>query len=230
MIEERVYLEPIERLRSPDVFVVEQWEPERLPWEEGGGGVAIAVRGPDVALAEPEWVTETEVDEIREPYLAICDTDGNEVITIIEVLSPWNKTPGQGQSEYRTKQNETLNSSTNLVELDLLRHGAHTVAAPALLVADKGPADYLICTRRCARPGGYEVLRLSVRDALPRLPIPLRADDPDVVLDLAAAFTRTYDAAAYDLTLKYAGDPEPPLSRQDSVWADTLLREKGLRA
>ncbi|NCP33779.1 MAG: DUF4058 family protein [Armatimonadetes bacterium] len=213
VIEERVYLEPIERLRSPDVFVITQTEPERPPWEDSGGGVAVTVGEPRTAVAEPEWVTETEVEQIREPYLAICDTDGNEVITIIEVLSPWNKTPGQGQSEYRTKQNETLNSSTNLVELDRLRHGAHTVAAPALLVADKGPADYLICTRRCARPGGYEVLRLSVRDPLPRLPVPLRPDDADVILDLASAFKRTYDAGAYDLIIDYTTDPEPPLSR-----------------
>lgn len=228
-IEERVYLEPIERFRSPDVFVITQTESERLPWEDSGGGVAVAVRESSVTVAEPEWVTETEVEQIREPYLAICDTDGNEVVTVIEVLSPWNKTVGQGLAEYRGKQHEVLNSSTNLVEIDLLRHGAHVVAAPPLLVADKGPADYLICTRRSARPGGYEILRLSVRDPLPQFPVPLRPDDSDVALDLATAFTRTYDAAAYDLTLKYDGDPEPPLSRQDAVWADALLREKGLR-
>ena len=229
-VDERVYLEPIDRLRSPDVFITEQAWSDRLPWDDPGGGVAIAVRESEVAIAEPEWVTETEVDEVREPYISICDPDGHEVITIIELLSPWNKTAGQGLAEYRIKQHETLNSSTNLVEIDLLRRGARVVAAPPALVAEKGPADYLVSIRRSARPGGYEIHRRTVRDALPNFPLPLRPNDADVILDLASAFTRTYDAGAYDLIVDYASDPEPPLSRHDAVWADALLREKGLRA
>jgi hypothetical protein len=49
------------------------------------------------------------------------------------------------------------------------------------------------------------------------------------VLDLAAAFTRAYDAGAYDLLVDYTQEPEPPLSRAAAAWAEALLREKGLR-
>jgi len=161
--------------------------------------------------------------------LAIYDTAGWEVVTLIEVLSPSNKRPGPGQSEYLAKQREVLRSETNLVEIDLLRGGSHVVAVPVWEVARRGPADYLICTRRTARPGGYEVLRLTVRQPLPLLPIPLRAGEPDVPLDLPAAFGRAYDTGAYDLIIDYTQEPDPPLSPADAAWADALLRGKGLR-
>jgi hypothetical protein len=232
MVEERVYLEPIDQDRWPDVFVAEQRLPSHLPlrdWRGGGGGGGIAVAEPEVAVAELEWITVPDEREVHEPYIAIYDTEGREVVTIIEVLSPSNKAPGPGRDDYLAKQREILESETNLVEIDLLRAGSHVLAVPVWEVARRGPADYLICTRRTARPGGYEVLRLTVRQPLPLLPIPLRAGEPDVVLDLAAAFTRAYDVGAYDLIVDYTQDPEPPLSRADAAWADALLREQGLR-
>lgn len=236
VVEERVYLEPTGRDRRLDVFVVgrdqlfdfpprERQGLRSLPRE--GGNVAIAE--PDLALAKPEWIAVPEAQEVAEPYIAIYDTAGWEVVTIIEVLSPSNKIPGPGRSEYLAKQREVLRSKTNLVEIDLLRGGSHVAAVPAWEVARRGPADYLICTRRTARPGGYEVLRLTVRQPLPRLSIPLRTGEPDVPMDLPAAFTRAYDTGAYDLIIDYTQEPEPPLSPADAAWADALLREKGLR-
>jgi hypothetical protein len=35
--------------------------------------------------------------------------------------------------------------------------------------------------------------------------------------------------ASYDLRLDYKGDPVPPLPTAEAVWADELLRQKGLR-
>jgi hypothetical protein len=189
----------------------------------------VAVAEPEVAVAELEWITVPDDREVHEPYIAIYDVEGREVVTIIEVLSPSNKTPGPGRNDYLAKQQEILESETNLVEIDLLRQGSHVLAVPPWEVAQRGSADYLICTRRTARPGGYEVLRLTVRQPLPLLPIPLRTGEPDVVLDLAAAFTRAYDAGAYDLLVDYTQEPEPPLSRADAAWAEALLQEKGLR-
>jgi len=229
MVEERVFLETTGQERRPDVFVTESGLPSHLPLraQPGGGGVAVAE--PEVAVAEWEWIAAPDAQEVHEPYIAIYDVEGREVVTIIEVLSPTNKMAGPGRREYLAKQREVLDSETNLVEIDLLRQGSHVLAVPAWEVARKGPADYLVCTRRPARPGGYEILRLTVRHPLPRLPIPLRAGEPDVVLDLAAAFTRAYDAGAYDLITDYTQEPEPPLSRADAAWADALLRAKGLR-
>ncbi len=37
------------------------------------------------------------------------------------------------------------------------------------------------------------------------------------------------DCAAYDLKLDYSTEPVPSLLETDAVWADALLKEKGLR-
>ena len=61
----------------------------------------------------------------------------------------------------------------------------------------------------------------SVRDPLPRLPVPLLDPDPDVVLDLQAAFDRVYDLG-YGPSL-YRHPIDPPLAGEDAAWADGLL-------
>jgi hypothetical protein len=38
-----------------------------------------------------------------------------------------------------------------------------------------------------------------------------------------------YERARYNLAIDYSQEPVPPLKKEDVVWADTLLREKGLR-
>src|SRR5207245_665405 len=159
-------------------------------------------------------------------YLEVRDAESQEVITVIELLSPWNKSPGQGQAEYREKQRALLLSNTNLVEIDLLHGGAHTVAVPV----DRRPvSDYRICIHRVARPSGFEVIRFGVRDPLPRIGIPLRNGEPDVVLDLGAVFNRVYDTGVYGRLARYAGAADPPLDEADAAWADALLREGGWR-
>ena len=52
-------------------------------------------------------------------------TAGEEVVTVIEVLSPANKTVGEGHRLYRRKQQEVLNSQAHLIEIDLLAEGLH---------------------------------------------------------------------------------------------------------
>jgi hypothetical protein len=46
-----------------------------------------------------------------------------------------------------------------------------------------------------------------------------------VPLDLGAVFRTVYDRAAYDLSLDYRQDPQPPLEGEDAAWARKLLRQ-----
>jgi hypothetical protein len=48
-------------------------------------------------------------------------------------------------------------------------------------------------------------------------------------LDLQALVDQCYRNGAYEGTLKYAVDPDPPLLGVDKVWAEEWLHEKGLR-
>lgn len=69
-----------------------------------------------------------------------------------------------------------------------------------------------------------------MREPLPRIRIPLDAEDPDAVIDLQAIFTQCYDMRAYARDTDYATTPEPPLKGNDMPWAEQRLSERGLRS
>ncbi len=60
------------------------------------------------------------------------------------------------------------------------------------------------------------------------IPIPLCPGDADVTLDLQAILDECYRKGGYD-DINYRAAPSPRLDLDDEVWADALLREKGLR-
>jgi Protein of unknown function (DUF4058) len=54
---------------------------------------------------------------------------------------------------------------------------------------------------------------------LPVVPVPLRAPDADVLLNLATALVTIYDRTAYDLSIQYMQPPPPPpLSAEVQAW------------
>lgn len=154
-----------------------------------------------------------------------------EVVTAIEVLSPTNKNRrDDGYEAYRRKQEQVLSSRANLLEIDLLRAGTHTVAVSRASLPTEPPWHYLICLYRWTRPAEYAVWLNALQSPLPRVEIPLADDDPSVALELQTVLNRTYDAGAYDRQIDYTLAPDPPLQSEDALWANSLLRERGLRA
>src|SRR5262249_9772667 len=147
--EERVLLAPLDEPLEPDVNIRERGEDSR-------GGVQLLARPASTDAASPEII---EVPHLTIPhrFVAIPDPEQHEVITVIEVLSPWNKT-GRGRQDYRERQDALLLSEANLVEIDLLRRGPHAVALPGPLVP---PSDYRVCTHR-AGSRRFELLRFGV--------------------------------------------------------------------
>ncbi len=95
------------------------------------------------------------------------------------------------------------------------------------------PADsvwnYIVCLHRGARPFEYAVWLNALRNRLPRVEVPLAEGDPSVILDLQAVLNLSYDAGAYDRQILYTEEADPPLTGDDALWADALLRERGLR-
>jgi len=55
------------------------------------------------------------------------------------------------------------------------------------------------------------------------IPIPLAGTDPDVPLDLHAAFTTTYDRAGDNYALDYRRPVEPPLEPSTADWVRSLV-------
>jgi hypothetical protein len=104
------------------------------------------------------------------------------------------------------------------VEIDLLRGGQRLPTREPL-----APADFYAFLCRTERLPQVEVYAWTLRDRLPVVPVPLSGDDPDVPLDLQAAFTTTYDRAGYDYALDYRRPVEPSLDAFAAEWVRSLL-------
>lgn len=207
-VERRVYVEfPHEGDGSygrADVAVL--WKQETPP-----ASTAVAESPP---MLEPFECDLPMPEERREAYLVIRLRETMEVVTVLETLSPSNKRPGgDGRREYLQKREAVLQSQSHLVEFDLLRGGLRLPMATPL-----PPADYYaIVSRRPRRPRAA-VYAWTIRDPLPTIPVPLKQGDPDVPLDLQAAFDIVYDRARYDLSLDYNADLQPPPGEVDAPW------------
>jgi hypothetical protein len=167
--------------------------------------------------------------EQREPFVEIVHTAGDEVVAVIEVLSPVNKAAGEGHRLYRRKQQATLESTVHLIEIDLLSEGLPTVAIPQEGRTSLPPHRYLVSVRRAPEKYRFELYPIPLQRRLPRLRVPLREPDPDVGLDLGAVFAQCYDNGGYADLVDYGQPPPVAVSDEETAWLDELLKKKGLR-
>lgn len=237
-MQERVFVESPDAMRPsvffPDIRVFERpafarsasaarsaiAEEEDL---EGEGGVAV-----EVALAADPIIMKIS-EPIFQGYIEVIDIkSGRKVITVVEVLSPINKSAGDGIRQYRDKIREMQAGQVSTVEIDLLRGGLPATSAPPGSVPDAPTTIYHASVWRAHQPGQVEVYTAPIRHRLPTIKIPLRPEDPDAALDLQPILDRCYRNGAYD-DLDYRADPAPPLPPDDAAWADALLREQRRR-
>lgn len=223
-VEESVLLETPQGIGDhplyPDVRVVEYAVPRRTEAEPSGG----------MAVAEP-LVINVPIEPVTETFLEIIDyASANRIVTVIEFLSPSNKSPGANREQYRRKQKEICSSDANLVEIDLNRFGIHTLAFPLVHLGPSGRSGYMTCVRRATQRGQAELYLMFLWQRLPVVKIPLRPKDEDVPLDLQALVEQCWRNGGYEGTLNYAIDPDPPLLGAEKDWAEEWLSEKGLRS
>lgn len=195
----------------PDISVVHEPQAVYEPAPATTGGETVTVE-----LPMP--------DEIRETYLEVRAAETDRIITVLELLSPTNKRPGEGRYLYEKKRLRLLGTRTHLVEVDLLRAGE-----PMPMRGDAGPSHYRILVSRAEERPRATLLTFGVRTTIPKFRLPLQKDDDAPIVDLNRLLHDLYDRAGYDLRLDYTADPEPPLDEDDAGWADELLREAGLR-
>jgi len=176
------------------------------------------------ATAQPRLVTLPVPEEVHQRFLEVRDVGTEEVVTVVEVLSPANKQPGSDWERYERKRLDVLASRTSLVEIDLLRAGTRHPIVP-----DDPSGDYRLLVSRASQRPQAALWVVGVRDPLPPIPIPLRGE-PEPAVALRPVIDRVYDGARYDRRIDYAAPPVPPLDGDDGGWADGLLRERGLRS
>jgi hypothetical protein len=221
LTQDRLYVLESDRSIYPDVAVVET----SLPRNEQSGAATV--------VADLPIVLEIARDEFREPFIQIIEpAAGNRVVTAIEVLSPDNKMSGPGRASYVQTREEYWASGTNLVEIDLLRSGLPTVriSERKLTEATKDPRvvqpwRYLVAVGR-AFPMRRELYPFGLTQRLPYINVPLGPDDADVVLNLQAAFERTWDAGPYPELLRYEAPPPGALSDDELAFCRAAAARK----
>ena len=179
-------------------------------------------------LARPVIVETPQREEIKHRWLEIRDLPAKEVITVVEILSPVNKRPGEGREKYEEKRNNALASRAHLVEIDLLRaYGPMPVRWPGeSQPGENQPGDYRLLVSRVGQRPRAELYPFTVRDPVPLFRLPLRADDDEPMINLGLLLQAMYARANYDLTIDYGLDPDPPLSPEDAAWAKEQLKLK----
>ncbi|WP_342745945.1 DUF4058 family protein [Brunnivagina elsteri] len=182
---------------------------------------SIAVASPvveavTVDLAMPETVKET--------YLEVRDVSTKEVVTVIEILSPKNKRPGEGRNTYMKKRLQILGSYTNLVEIDLLRDGK-----PIQQQQNNIQTDYRILLSRASQRPKADLYPFNLPNPIPSFPLPLRENDTEPLLEIQTLISELYDEGNYDLVIDYSQQPVPIISRENAAWVDDILKQKGLR-
>ena len=186
--------------------------------DEGGGIATLAAPTTSTAVEGIVCVEE----EHRETYLVIRHVESQQIVTVIEPLSPSNKRVGSnGQREYQDKRRQILKSQCSLVEIDLLRGGHRMPMATRLPTGDY----YAIICPRWRRPKA-SIHAWRMRDAMPTIAIPLKKEDGFVEVSLQQVANTVCERADYDLTIDYSRPLHPPLDPVDEEWLKSLALPK----
>jgi Protein of unknown function (DUF4058)/Protein of unknown function (DUF2934) len=144
-------------------------------------------------------------DEHHEDYIEIVRRGEEAVVTLLDVVSPANKTTAAGREAFMSTWLTAKNGGANLVEMDFVLQGG-----PMLDYARDGlPAwDYAVSVMRGSYPERYEIYTSMLNKRLPRIKVPLAATDRDAVLDLPAIFQCCYDRGDFGTRINYQEVPE----------------------
>jgi hypothetical protein len=220
-VEQRVYLEHCD---LPGGEPVKWIEADAAITSSSAAGLTTSTETGTLLAEEPLELDLPMAEEVRETYLLVRERTSDQVVAIIETLSPKNKRPrSDGRREYLSKREEVLQSSAHLIEIDLLRGGERM---PLLGPAPAG--DYFFLISRSHRRPRATIYPRSIRRPLPVIPVPLLQEDPEARIDLQEVFTTVYDRARYDWSLNYEAELQPPLGAGDAAWMRELLLAKGI--
>lgn len=222
----RAAVEESVRIDDEDGFEIEPslYIPDVAVSEAFSGSAHPPSPASEMVLAEPVCV---HARPSKERHIEIVATrSGHHVVTVIEVLSPTNKSSERERSKFLDKRDRYLASEANYVEIDLLRGGAPLPPSVPEERESVDVSDYLVRVFRSYKEI-WEIYPIHLRERLPAFRIPLRHRDPDVAIDLQRAIDAAYEEGAYDRAINYTAPPSPPFSDEDGSWAATVLSPLG---
>ena len=218
--EERMYVSEeadggrLRQARLPDVMVLD---------DGAGASTSLAVaEAPRSKDAIPVRIPYE--DEQRQRYLEVIRVSNREVVAVIELLSPSNKS-SPGREAYIAKRNQVFHSTSHMVEIDLLR-----VGRPLPVIGNVPSSHYRILVVNAHNMDAIaDLYPCSIQTPIPIFVMPLVEGSEGIAIDLKPIVDEVYVLGSYDRDIDYQRDPEPSLSDADRAWLDQLLREKGLR-
>ncbi len=161
-------------------------------------------------------------EEHEESFIEVRQRSDGRLITLIEAVSPANKTTAEGRKVYCERRDEAKRMSVNLVEIDLILQGTPLIE----YAQDSVPTwDYAVVVTRWTQPDRCEIYSTTLAKRLPRFRLPLASDDRDTVFDLQAAVARAYEQGGFSGRIDYAKTPQARLSDENRKWMNDLLKQ-----
>ena len=171
--------------------------------------------------------TSIRKEEQTEPYIEIRSRADNKLVTLIDIVSPVNKTTADGRAAYLDIRRDAFRHGANAVEIDLILDGRPTLDYSR----DGLPEwDYAVTVTRATSPDRHEIYTATLQKPLPRFRLPLGADSRDVLIDLQATFAKAFESGHFGPRMDYGQDPAVPLEDSDRAWLRDLLKRHKLRA
>lgn len=167
-------------------------------------------------------------EQYAEEYIEIRSRVDGRLVTLLEIVSPANKTTPAGRQAYLDARQQAVGQRAGIVEIDLVMQGK-----PMLTYSRDGlpEYDFAVTVTRPNAPDRYEIYTSTLQKKLPKFKLPLAADDRDALLDLQAACARAYDLGTFANQIDYTTAPpaDVPLTDAHRAWAEELLKQLKLR-
>jgi hypothetical protein len=176
-------------------------------------------------VAEQALFTSLVREEHEEEFIELRERKDSRLVTLVEVISPANKTIESGRQAYLDKRRESLAGKANLVEIDLVLQGQ-----PLQNIArEQIEWDYCVLVTRAVQPDKSEVYHSTLQKRLPKFKLPLAADDRYNVIDLQPVFLRCFEQGNFAAQIDYQRDPPTRLDANNRRWIDDMLRSQHRR-
>lgn len=163
-------------------------------------------------------------EDHTEEFIEIRSRTDGRLVTLVEVVSPANKTTPAGRAAYLDTRSVAIGGKGATVEIDLVTQGK-----PALDFSRDGLPEYdhTVTVTRAPTPDRYEIYTATVSKRLPKFKLPLAADDRDTVLDLQVAVARAYDQGDFGKHVDYRGalPVDVKLTDASKTWVAEWLKQ-----
>ena len=178
------------------------------------GGVLVAEPAPPGGSVLVETPAPVHIT-----YLEVRQVPDDRVVTVVEILSPTNKAPGSGRTDYIRKREDILASDVNLVEIDLLRGGE-----PMPLTTPVPPCHYRILVSRERWRPSARLFPFLLQNAIPKFPLPLLEGEAAIEADIGPLLAGMHHTGRYNMAVDYGKPPPAPaLDEETQRWVDERL-------